>query len=720
MKKIITLIIFLLLMIASLFLISEVSVNYNLEDYLPKESEITKGINLYENEFGESSQATVSFDETSIAIALELKNEILQIEGINKVIFVDDYFNEITYYIIRNGISNDQQILLDNLLNGLLNQGLSYTEAFIAMLDYLPTEATDELYEIQASFLSEEEMLMHIVFANKQSNPITETALNEIKELLESDGYDYHFMGNAISFLFTKNTIESEVLLITLICIPLILFILLFMSRSYFDIIIFSIVVGVSVIINLGSNVILPNISFITQSMAIALQLAISLDYVIFMLSAYHQAKSEGNDTDKAINIAKKKTMKPIIASALTTAVSFLALIFMRFTIGIDIGIVFAKAIVISLISTIILLPILIKMFEKILDKTTKKRKNIFKGNISKKLYKYRYFFLGFLLVVLAGSIFMQTKTDFSYGASSFAGTEGSSYNEDLNHITDEFGNMNQVVIIANKDDQAELNIYNSLSNMESVSNLNCGIYYKSVITNPMILDLVTSSLYSDEYALIQFNLNSSVEGEEAFTYYEAINLSMEESGFDEYYILGDTAVAYNIKDTVEFDYKLVMVIALISIMIIILISFKNLLLPILLPLVIETSVLFTMALLSFINNEIVFLASLIVSAILLGVTIDYAILLGKGYTNERLNYSKEISIQKAIKGSSPSIITSALLFSVSGLTICMVSSIKTISQIGLIIAVGAITSLLFVLIILPQILLIFDKWICKSEVKIK
>ncbi|MCK5731542.1 MAG: MMPL family transporter, partial [Tenericutes bacterium] len=363
MKNKITLIIFLLLMVASLFLAGRVSVNYNLEEYLPKDSMITEGINIYTEEFGDSSQVTFSFDETNISNALSLKEEILLIEEVDRVLFIDDYFNEMTYGLIRENLPTVQQTMLDSALNNLLLSGLSYPEAFLSLLPYMPVEAKIQFENQLVKFVSDEEMLMHVILNTKSTDLDTELAIDEIKALLDEDGHEYYFTGNAVSSIFTKNTIESEVLIITLICIPLVLIVLLFMSKSFFDIVIFGIIVGISIIINLGTNVLLPSISFITQSMAIALQLAISLDYVNFMLSAYHQARADGESVDESLKSAKKKTRKPIIASALTTGASFLALIFMRFTIGFDIGIVFAKAIIISLVTTVVLLPILIKYF---------------------------------------------------------------------------------------------------------------------------------------------------------------------------------------------------------------------------------------------------------------------------------------------------------------------------------------------------------------------
>lgn len=708
---------FILCSIVAVFFISHVTVNYNLENYLPKDSEIKEGIDVYFSEFGDTSVAYIAFNEDNIKEATSVKNSIKDISGVKEVIYLDNYFNEVAYSILRDQLTTAQLAVLDPLFTSLLDSGYSYPEIFKSAITYFPDEYKTEYEAVFNRHSSEDESMFQIVFNTKSSDKETETAIEEIKQFMESEGYETYYTGNAVSTIFTKNTIEKEVLIITLICIPLVLIVLGVLSKSYFDIIIFGIVVGVSIVINLGTNIFLPDISFITKSMAIVLQLAISLDYVIFYINSYHNAKDNGEDTDAAIKLANKKTRKPILASALTTMVSFLALTFMQFTIGFDIGIVFAKAIFISLIATLILLPVLIKMFFRIIDKTRKKAKMEYRYGFISKLHKIRYVFLVLLIVILGFSVYFQSKSEYTYGSSSFAGGQGTEYTKDLEHINNEFGYNNQVIILLPRNDLDEAMLYNELSQLSYVENINAGIYYKQFITDPMVLGYITENLYSNNYALLQFNLLSDVEGEEAFGYYEELSNIAESLEKENIYIIGDTSTAYHIKDTVSFDYKLVNVIALIAIMVIIFITFRNLFMPILLPLVIETSVFLTMAILSFMMKDVSFLASLIVSAILLGVTIDYGILLGKSYLTSRQKYTKEESIKKGVMETLPSIIISASLFSIAGLTVCFASSIKTISQIGLILGMGSIISLIFIVIVLPQMLSIFDKWICKGNV---
>jgi len=207
-------------------------------------------------------------------------------------------------------------------------------------------------------------------------------------------------------------------------------------------------------------------------------------------------------------------------------------------------------------------------------------------------------------------------------------------------------------------------------------------------------------------------------ESEVSAAVVDKLYLYLENAGFEDAYLIGSSPIAYEIKDVISIDYFYVTLIALFAVMVIIFIAFRNLLMPLILPFVIVASVFFTMSIPYFIGDSLVFLGYLIVSTILLGATIDYAILFGKSYLELRDTHNKNDSIQIAISDSAPSIMTSAIIFAASGLSIALISSVFTISQIGLQIAIGATTSLIFVLVLLPQLFYIFDRWIKKSNVK--
>jgi predicted RND superfamily exporter protein len=723
MKKWLIIVFFASLVALSGFLITKVNVNYDLQEYLPEDSDIVKGIKEYSDEFGSSSQAYIAIDENSVSQALELKEEILLNENVKEVIFVDTYLNELTYSIIRSGLQPAEQIILDNNMSMLISQGLTYPEALYQIANYFPELEKQVIQDQYSEFVSENNVLFQVVFKTTTSDNKTEETLNELVSSLDDMGYQVRMKGDVVSNIFTKNTITEETKLITIIIIPLIIIVLLVLSKSLFDIIIFIIVAGVSIIINLGTNAIFPSISYITQSMAIALQLAISLDYIIFTLNSYHEIKKDSDlSCDQAIKIALKKIHRPVIASALTTMVSFLALVVMKFSIGLDIGLVFAKAILISLFSTLILLPVLIRFFSKLIDKTKKSTKIIdfnWFANFSEKAKKYRYLFLAFILAIIGPLIYFQAQNEFTFGVNSFSASKGTSYYEDSEFIDQEFGLKNTIVILVEKDDLKEVQVYQQIKDLDSVKSLDAGIYYKNVISNPIILSQVVENLYSENYALMKINVDSDIESTESFKIYEDISGILKDTYPNQSYILGETAISYEIKDIIVRDFTYVTLLAIFMVMLIIFISFKNILIPTVLITIIEIAVFLSMSLINLFDQDLVFLAYLIVTTILLGATIDYAILFSKRYTEVREKNSKEISIRKASIEATPSIVTSALLFIISGLTISMISSINSISQIGLLIALGAFVSMIFVLVILPQILYIFDFLIIKSKIKI-
>lgn len=724
MKRWLIIVFFACLVGVSGFLITKVKINYDLSEYLPKDSEIAEGIETLDLEFGTFSNSYIAINTNSINQALTEKNYLMSLENVKDVVFIDTYLNELTYSIIKSNLPTEQQQALDFYLNTLLQQGLTFPEALYEISENFPEQEKLNIQNLYHEYISDNYVLYQVIFNTKASDPLTEETLNTIKQHFETGDYEVFIKGEAASNIFTRNTINQETTLITIVIIPLIMIVLLLFSKSLFDIIIFVIVAGVSIIINLGTNAILPNISYITQSMAIALQLAISLDYIIFTMHSYHSERKNPDVTPKqAIKLALKKIHRPVIASALTTMVSFLALIIMRFSIGLDIGLVFAKAILISLLTTLILLPVLVSLFAKLIDKTKTKSKLIdftWFARFAEKQKKFRYVYLVFLGLIIAPLVYFQTQNSFTYGVNSFSASEGTSYYEDSTFIDNEFGLKNTYYILIEKNDLAEGAIYQELANLDYIKNIEAGIYYKSIIQDPETLKLITENLYSENYALINLSIDSDVESDLSFAQYEEIRDIIETQAPNNSHILGETAISYEIKDIILRDFTIVLILAIISVMVIIFFSFKNLLIPTILIIVIETAVFLSMSILNLFSQDQVFLAYLIVNAILLGATIDYAILFSKRYLEMRENFSKNESIKKASLESTPSIVTSAMLFIIAGLALALISSINSIAQIGLLIAVGAFVSMLFVLVLLPQILYIFDFLIIKSKVKIQ
>lgn len=719
MKKYIIIIIVLLSVIASLLLLSLVDVNYDMKKYLPKDNAFSQGIELHDELYGESSFTHLILKDETLSSALTLKNQLLEVEHVANIDFIDQVFNEMTYGIFINQLDGENQSAVQANINALLGQGLSFTESFYQVVMGLP-----EVY--QQTFLKEIDRYyndglfkMTIQMDVSSTSSHIEDIILNIEGILQREEMNSFLVGGVMSDLFVRDAIEEEVMKITLFLIPLVLVILLLMTPSFADLIVFMIISGVAIIINLGTNVIFPDISFITQSMAIALQLAISLDYIIFIVHRYHKDRE-----DNTIQTAMKHTMKhvssPVIASAVTTGVSFLALIVMRFTIGMDIGLVFFKAVTLSALSSLILGPICIQWLDKWMIKT-KHRVFIPKfSKFSKFVYKLRYVFLAVFLLMIVPAYYFQSQNQFIYGEQALIGSAGTSYDDDMNEMIESFGYHNQIVILTEKNTVKEGLLYQRLLLNEDlhIKSIESITAYQQIITDPMVLAMLEANFYQGNNVRTILTLDLPEESNLSEETVNKIEDILDDIGFENQYLIGPTPAALSIKDVIQSDYLYVTLIALGLVMIVIFFTFKNWILPIILPLVIVTSVFLAMSVPYFAGYSLAFLGYLIVSTILLGATIDYAILFTKRYIELRETFDVHLSIEHAISDSAPSITTSALIFGVAGLSISFISSVLAIQQIGLQIALGALFGLLSVLVLLPQLILIFDKLITRSKIK--
>jgi len=726
-KNKIILAVFLALTVVAGIMITQVNVNYDLKQYLPDDSETVEGLDIYESEFGTGSYAIVMIEDADVSDALTAEQEILELSHVTSVEYLDTVLNQMTFQTLIANFDATTQAVLQTQMDNMTNAGYSYPEAFLQLIDYLQTNLPSEYISLLEPLVSETEKYyvdgyskMIVSIDLEQTDLEAETVLDEIIDTLNNDGLTFYLTGGVVSTVFTRNAISSEVLKITLIIVPMILILLLFLTPAYFDLIVFVLAAAVAIILNLGTNAFLPNISFITHSIAIVLQLAISLDYIIFIMSRYHEERDKGLSSDEAIKAAMKKVTVPVIASASTTGASFLALLFMKFSIGLDIGIVFFKAIAFSLLVALFLVPVLIKVFAKLIDKS---RHKVFLpkfGKFAKFVYKFRYLLLAFLLLIVPFAYYFQSHNDFVYGDSALTSSKGSEYYEDTEKIESVFGFDNRIIILTDKNVFKETIFYQEITADTSLplTDIKSGVYYSQTISDPATLAIVLSNFYTDDYEIIVMTFDMDPESEEAETVLTSLRTHLDDAGISDYYLLGSTPVAFETKNIISSDYDYVTLIALVAVMLIIFITFKNFLMPIILPLVIVASVFVTMSVSYFAGYKVVFLGYLIISTILLGATIDYAILFGKRYLELRNTYGKHDSIQMAISDTAPSITTSAIIFAVAGLMLSIVSSIVTIRQIGGQIAIGAMLALFYVLVLLPQLFYIFDRWIKRSNVE--
>lgn len=708
-----------LLVLGSVILMFYVKVNYDMKRYLPRDENLVLGMDIHEENFGTSSYAHLIIQDESLSDILDIKDTLLDIEHIESIDFMDSVYNELSYSLFISNFDQGMQDLMNNQLNTNLMQGYSFTESFYRVVMSLPEVATASFRTETLRYQKDDIYKMTIMFDLSPSDQAISEVITSVEGILNDQYIDYMLVGGVMSDIFVKDAIEKEVLKITLFLIPIVLVLLLLMSPSLSDLIVFIVISGVAIIINLGTNALFPDISFITQSMAIALQLAISLDYMIFIVHRYHKDRVN-MDKDHAIKTSLKHVSSPVIASALTTAVSFLALVVMRFSIGVDIGLVFLKAVMISAVSSLILGPLLMTWLDKWMLKTKHKVFIPKFHAFSLVVYKLRYLLLAVFLLMIIPAYLMQSNNHFIYGESSLVGDEGTTYAKDINFMVDTFGYDEQLIIITEKDAQKEQALYQALTSRNDldITRIQSIVYYQAIIQDPLMLDMISSNFYQGDYHRIIISLNIPEESSKTEEVILKIKDITNDIGFTEAYFIGSSVAALTLKDVIEDDYVYVTLIALVMIMIVIFITFKNLLLPILLPAVIMTSVFLSMSIPYIFGQSLSFLGYLIVSTVLLGATIDYAILFSKRYIELREEHQINESIKLAIEDSAPSIMTSALIFGSAGLSIGFISSVLAIKQIGLQIAIGAISGMIFVLILLPQLLFIFDKWLMKSKVK--
>lgn len=721
MKKYLIIFLTVVLVGLSLFLMSRVVVNYDMKKYLPDDDALKEGIELHDELYGSSSYTYLVLRESSLSEGLDVLEDLLSVDHVEKIDFIDSVLNQLTYSILLASVDSATQTELNTTLATLMSSGLSFTESFYQIIMGSPDELVGSIKNEIKRYEKDGYYKMMIQISLPSTSAEVKGTINQIENILEEKDADYTLIGGVMSDLFVRNAIEDEVLKITLIFIPMVLIILLLMTPSFADLIVFIVISGVAIVINLGTNIIFPDISFITQSMAIALQLAISLDYIIFIVHRYHKDREE-NEPDLAMKTTLKRVASPVIASAVTTGVSFIALAFMRFSIGVDIGLVFLKAVTLSAISSLVLGPIIIKWLDPLMSKS---RHRVFIpkfGKFAKFVYKLRYVFLGLFILVIIPAYYFQSQNTFIYGESALIGSAGSSYDDDIKEMVDVFGYDNQIVILTNQDTAKEAMLYQELIARDDlhIRSIQSMIYYQSIISDPTILASFSQNFYKGGYQRMILSLDLKEEDEVTEAVIREIQDTISDLEFEKSYMIGSSPAAVSIKNVIESDYLYVTLIALGLVMVVIFFTFKNWILPIILPAVIMTSVFLAMSVPYFIGNDLAFLGYLIVSTILLGATIDYAILFTKRYIELRESMDVHLSIEHAIEDSAPSITTSALIFGIAGLSLGFISSILTIQQIGLAIALGALFGLLSVLVLLPQLILIFDKLITRSKVKMK
>ena len=659
--------VFLVLAVISAVLILGVSVNYNLADYLPPDAESTVALGIMDEEFGTGvPNARVMVSGLTIAEAAELKTQIAAVDGVTGVMWLDD------------------------------------VEDLTTPVEMMDT-ATVEQYWRDGS------ALYQVTVADGREA----STVDALYDLIGENGA---ISGDAANTANMQNRVVSEVLGAAAILLPLIIVLLLVTTTSWIAPLLFLASIGVAIVINMGTNIVFGEISFVTQSVSPIMQLAVSLDYAIFLLNSFERHRQETPDAEQAMRMAIKESFSSIAASAATTVFGFMALIFMRFEIGADLGLNLVKGVILSYVSVVVFLPCLSLACVKLLDKTRHKRIVPEIRGIGRGLVKIRVPALILVLLLVVPCFLAQSRTDFFYGMCS--PDPNLRYGKDTELINEIFGESTSIVLFVPRGNPgAEAELSAEIADIDHVTAVMSYAYTVGEVPEGTLDDSVVSNFYSDNYARIVVTTDTGTEGDEAFATVEAVR-SAAAKYYDEYYACGESANIYDIRDVVTEDSGLVNLISVAFILLTLLVTFRSLTLPLILIFVIETAIWINLSVPYFTDNALVYIGYLVINTVQLGATVDYAILMTDGYVVNRRTMLKREAVINTLQTNFLSVLTSGLILSIAGFCLNFTSSMTIVSELGLLLARGTLLSMAMVLLALPALLMLFDPLTARLTLK--
>ena len=652
--------VFLVMAIVSAVLILGVSVNYDLTDYLPADAESTVALDLMYSEFGSGVPNTrVMVRNLTLTQAVQLKDELAACPGVSGVMWLDDVADLNTPVELMDSATVEQYWHEDGgiaLYNVTIDEGRE-------------SEAVAAIYELT--------------------------------------GEDGAIAGNAASTASMQNLVVSEAVGAACILVPIIVIILLLTTTSWISPVLFLLTIGVAVIINMGTNVVFGEISFVTQSVSPIMQLAVSLDYAIFLLNSFGRHREEVGDSTEAMRLAIRESFSSIAASAATTLFGFLALMFMRFEIGADLGLNLVKGIVLSYVSVMVFLPALALSCVRLLDKTSH-RQFIHTGKwLGKALVKVRIPALILVLIAVVPCYLAQSRADFLYGNG--APDTRTDYGRDTVAINEEFGESNALVVLVPRGDQgAEAQLAADFANIDHVTSVLSYAGTVGAVPEGFLDESIVSQFYSEDYARIILYTDTSEEGDEAFAVVEQVRAAADKY-YDESWVCGQSANLYDMRDVVTADTSTVNFIAIGFIFLTLLVTFKSLTLPVILLFCIEAAIWINLSIPYFTDQPLVYIGYLVINTVQLGATIDYAILMTNGYMANRKTMGKREAVIATLNTNFESVLTSGLILTAAGMCLGLESSLEVVAELGILLARGTVLSMAMVVMALPALLILFD-----------
>lgn len=671
------LIVSVLLLIPSIFGFVSTRINYDILSYLPSDIETMKGQDIMLDEFGKGGFSLVMLDGMDDKDVEKVKEKIEKVDHVCDVLWYDTLAD----------VSLPKEVL------------------------------PDDIYD----FFNTDNSTMMAVFFDEATS--ADGSLEAVKEIRSIAGEQCFVSGMSSVVEDIKDLTMQEAPMYVVIAVILTSIILALTMDSFLIPVFFMLSVGMAIIYNMGTNFIQGEISFITEALAAVLQLAVTIDYSIFLWHSYKEEKEKNpGDNKEAMAIAIGKTITSVVSSSITTVAGFLALCFMSYELGMDMGIVMAKGVVIGVICCITVLPSMILVFDKALEKTMHKDLVPSLEKPSKFIIKHHAAFIVLFIVVLIPAIYGQINTNVYYNLTD-------TLPKDLNSVIantklDEEYHMATTHMLLVDADMKPKEVNSMLDEMGKVDGVSFSMSLDTLIgpsiPREMVPESVTKILKSDKWQLMLVGSEYKVASDEENAQIDELSKILKSYDKDGM-LIGEAAATKDLIDITDHDFKVVNIVSIAAIFIIILVALRSVSLPIILVAVIEFAITVNMGVPCFTNTTIPFIASVVIGTIQLGATVDYAILMTTRYKTERnAGKDKHEAVTIALSTSMKSIMVSALGFFASTFGVGVYSSVDMISQLCTLMSRGAIISMITVICILPSMLMLFDKVIINTTMGMK
>lgn len=672
--RILIILIGIILLIPSCFGMAATRINYDVLSYLPNSLETVEGQDIMVDQFGMGAFSMIVVENMELKEVSALKEEIEAVDHVEKVLWYD------------------------------------------SVLDIsVPVEMLPQ--ELREAFFNGDATMMIALFDNTTSSDTSMDAVTQIRKITSRDCFVSGMTGIVTDI---KELALKEMPIYVVIAACLSLLVLLLAMDSLVVPVLFLACIGIAVLYNLGSNIFLGEISYITKALTAVLQLGVTMDYSIFLLNSYEENKKrfEG-DRERAMAHAINATFKSVIGSSVTTVAGFVALCFMTFSLGRDMGIVMAKGVIIGVLCCVTLLPALVLTFDKAIEKTTHKPLIPSLDKVSEFITKHYKVWLIIFLVMLFPAIYGNNHLQNYYNIDkSLPQTLDSNVANAKLQDTFDMNNVHMVLLKKGLTSKEKSEMLEQIKEVDGVKwALGMDSFVGAAFPDTMIPSDIRQMLSSDEYEMEFICSKYKTATDEVNQQIDAIQKIVKDFS-PESMVIGEAPLTKDLQDVTDIDLKTVNIVSIAAIFVIILFVFKSISLPFILVAVIEFAIFVNMSVPFYQGKEVVFVASIVIGCIQLGATVDYAILMTSRYQKERgLGKPKKEAVSIAHKTSIKSIIVSGCSFFAATFGVGVYTQVDMIGSITNLLSRGAVISTIVVLLVLPAMFMVFDPLICRTSI---